>query len=147
MDSKKRWKKNIFSSQLNIPLNERVSRITLEENNSINSWSGASGRRKSLSLSLFVAARTSQFRRPWPRVDGCCQRAKGAKGGRGRPRKEWWLGGKAISWEKGAGVTRARDSARGDASLRGAVTRALHTRIRAWTKRVEHVVTAVVGVR
>lgn len=74
-------------------------------------------------------------------------RAKGAKGGRGRPRKEWWLGGKAISWEKGAGVTRARDSARGDASLRGAVTRALHTRIRAWTKRVEHVVTAVVGVR
>lgn len=81
----------------------------------------------SLSLSLSMAARTSQFRRPWPRVDGCCQRAKGAKGGRGRPRKEWWLGGKAISWEKGAGVTRARDSARGDASLRGAVTRASYT--------------------
>lgn len=44
---------------------------------------------------------------PLARVDAC-QRAKGAKGGRGRPRKEWWLGGKAISWEKGAGVTRAR---------------------------------------
>lgn len=49
------------------------------------------------------------------RVDAC-QRAKGAKGGRGRPRKTRWLGGKAISWEKGAGVTRARDFVRSDAT-------------------------------
>lgn len=86
------------------------------------------------------------------RLDAC-QRAKGAKGGRGRPRKEWWLGGKAISWEKGAGVTRARLRA----ERRESRSRDAHTRTRThaydrvgrsvWTKRVEHVVTAAVGVR
>lgn len=68
---------------------------------------------------------------------------------RGSPRCTWRLGGKAISWEKGAGVTRPTPwrnlgtFARTHACARG---RARTGRTHAYA-RVEHVVTAAVGVR
>lgn len=64
---------------------------------------------------------------------------------RGSPRCTWRLGGKAISWEKGAGVTRPtpwRTSEPLHAHARTCARGCMHA-----YARVEHVVTVVVGVR
>lgn len=63
---------------------------------------------------------------------------------RGSPRCTWRLGGKAISWEKGAGVTRPtpwRTSEPLHAHARTCARGCTHA-----YARVEHVVTVVVGV-
>lgn len=64
---------------------------------------------------------------------------------RGSPRCTWRLGGKAISWEKGAGVTRPTPWRTSESLHAHARTRA-RGRTHAYA-RVEHVVTAAVGVR